>query len=318
MKFAVFSIILLLLCCSENPTQYQNDQERFLAYDYTFIRNRYFFVDLYYLKKYESNFSEDLKIFTNQEDSTIVELDVWVSTISTDTLGQRAVMTSNPKNYIGKSYNQIFGDDIFYKGYCKKIDKLNYEFDPKRGFFWLNKWVADAENLGVSYSLKNGFKEGTLSLSDSNDVILLKIIKPAYSMPEETDTWPLMMRNVYSMGDTDIPEDSFEIKIVKYGNGQENAEEMGRTYLNLTGLDLLDKNGRISEKGNGKVDINEYTMDLKSGILIFPGINPFDPLSNSRFQISNENRAEIYNTASFDEMRNNSKFDIQITRQRVY
>ena len=120
-----------------------------------------------------------------------------------------------------------------------------------------------------------------------------------------------MMRNVYFLGDTNYVRNGFNIEIRKKEN-KSTVQDFGlkKRFTHLLGIDLLDDNGTLVDNGDGQVDNNPYLYDLRNGILIFPGLHPFNPLPNSRFQIADTNRVNQYNTTDRYKMIESSKFEI--------
>jgi hypothetical protein len=83
----------------------------------------------------------------------------------------------------------------------------------------------------------------------------------------------------------------------------------------LLGLDIVDSNGNITDNGDGQVDDNDNLLDLNKGVLIFPGLNPFNPLPESRFQLATINRVGIYDTTHWSQSSSgidSSKFEIVV------
>jgi hypothetical protein len=132
-----------------------------------------------------------------------------------------------------------------------------------------------------------------------------------------------MMRNLYYLGGTKIEEEGFDLQIQFNLNGDQEtrqAVEPRKSYLYLLGLDRLDENGGLTEEGDKKVDNNGLLINKSEGILMFPGIQPFDPLPGSRFENSGEfegladtNRVRIYNINDQRERINRTKFEMIVT-----
>ena len=62
----------------------------------------------------------------------------------------------------------------------------------------------------------------------------------------------MMMRNVYSLGGTNIEADGFDLRL-EYnvtGNHDTYPEGGSKSFLNLLGLDLLNENGDRIEGGD--------------------------------------------------------------------
>jgi hypothetical protein len=135
-----------------------------------------------------------------------------------------------------------------------------------------------------------------------------------------------MMRNVYFLGGTNIEEEGFEIDIVFNLNGdQEPIQQIApqKSFMYLLGLDRVDENGQPVEEGDKKVDENPLLINRAEGILIFPSLQPFNPLPGSPFEndptnpeqvgLADTNRVRIYNTNDQQEMLRNTKFEMIVT-----
>ena len=111
-----------------------------------------------------------------------------------------------------------------------------------------------------------------------NTDLRLKLIKDNQPHTSTTKTWPLMFKNVYSMGATNIDPNSLTVDIV-YAGGQSGTETVstgGNTFLNIFGLDSKNNDsGEIVEGGDGKIDLNGNLINLEYGEIIFPFHMPF-------------------------------------------
>ena len=105
----------------------------------------------------------------------------------------------------------------------------------------------------------------------------LKLIKDDQPHTSTTKTWPLMFKNVYSMGASNIDPSSLSIDIIYAGgqSGNETVSLQGNTFLNIFGLDSRSESGEIVEGGDGKIDLNGNLFNLEYGEIIFPFHYPF-------------------------------------------
>ncbi len=301
--------------------------------DYEFIKNRYFFIDNFYRDHFEDGLKDDPQTFSFVAGTEILQLEIWVSTSYADDGVRRGVATIDPWSYLDANlkYQNIDLDTVQtdertkQTGYFRKLQEgKDYSYDKYRGFFWLNQGIENNQILAVAYATAQAFSDpnvptvGTLSetLQDTSQVVILKLIKPRQMQPSYDETWPLMMRNVYFLGGTNIEKDGFELRIENNVNGthQIYPEGSDRTYLNLLDLDLLDENGNPVEGGDEKVDYNPYIIDFKNGILIFPCLQPFNPEKGSRFEgrLPEKDLVDMYrlNNSNSSEFVKRSKFEI--------
>ncbi len=305
--------------------------------DYEFIKNRYFFADSVYRAHFEEGLKEnDPQTFQFVAGTEILQLEVWISSSYSDPEARRGVADVDPTKYLDANfkYKDIDLDKVqavpgkVETGYFKRLEYgKDYFYDKYRGFFWLNQTVDNNKILAIAYATANSFSDpnvptiGTLSeaLADTGKTVILKLIKPRQNQPSYTSTWPLMMRNVYFLGGTNIQQDGFDIRIENNVNGTHQIYPAGsdRTYLNLLDLDLLDENGNLVDGGDEKVDKNPYIIDYKNGILIFPCLQPFNPEKGSRFdgRLPKQDLVDIYNlnNSNSTDFVKRSKFDIIVT-----
>ncbi len=287
--------------------------------DYEFIKNRYFFADMPYHDHFEDGLKDDPKTFSYVAGQEILKLEVWESTDYTDPQARRGIAVLNPYDYLDANYDYkgVNIDTVsavegkVETGYYKPLEYgKDYSFDKYRGFFVLNQPVEERIVLAIAYATEEAASNasvptiGTLieSLADTSQPVILKLIKPRAMQPSYTDTWPLMMRNVYSLGGSNIEPSGFALRLENNVNGDHARYPEGgdRSYLNLLELDVLDANGSPVEGGDEKIDNNPYLVDYANGILIFPALQPFDPQKGSRFagRLGDKDHVDMYHISN--------------------
>jgi len=301
--------------------------------DIDFIENQYFFIDKSYRDRYEDGFKkDDPQTFVYETGKDIVLLDVYETAPSTIEGFRNALAVINPEKLAPDgNYNDINIDDIpdfddlqkenkaYYGSFIPlKLDQ-DYTFDKYRGFLKLNSRIDDQKILAIAYATSNGDKYGTLTedIEDISQTVILKLIKPRGMQPTDEDTWPLMMRNVYSLGGRNIEQEGFEVRLEYNVNSTNETRPAGseNTFLNLLGLDVLTENGELIEGGDEIIDNNPYIVNRAEGILIFPALQPFNPEKGSRYygRLSEDYIAEIYQIkTTTDTFRTEYKFDIVV------
>ncbi len=113
--------------------------------------------------------------------------------------------------------------------------------------------------------------------------ITLKLLKSDGTATASKPTWPLMLKNVYSLGSMNINPDGFEFEIVheKGEEGIETYSPEGTSFLELFGLDTQDESG--SPTPDGIIDKQFVNIiDFARGFLFFPTYLPFAYDSNPR------------------------------------
>ena len=105
--------------------------------------------------------------------------------------------------------------------------------------------------------------------------LALMMIKPRNSHPNHS-TWPLMFKNVYYLGTSQINSEGFEIKVINKNSTpvSERDRTSSFTYLTLFGLDSLDENGNRSYDEIIDMDMANI-MNMVDGELMFPALHPF-------------------------------------------
>lgn len=289
--------------------------------DYEFETNRYFFIDTYYMNRYEKGFSEDLQTWSYEPGTLIRELNVYKSAGYTDRITRMGVASIPSK--LEEFYNLTSLDDIPIKSgetevgeFVSLVQGRDYVYNYALGYFNLSFKVKDSDILAIAYRTDHdtvGTLQTMISEDDTSQYYVLRLIKSQTMSENYTQIWPLMMRNVYFLGDTSFVRKGFNIHIRRKDNNSE-IQEVGvkRSFAHLLGLDLTDENGALLDNGDGQADNNYYLCNLHTGTLIFPGIQPFNPLPDSRFQIADTNRVYQYNTTDRQKMMASSKFEIVV------
>jgi cell surface protein SprA len=289
--------------------------------DINYIQDRYFFLAQNYRESWKTTggnnlgYTDDLQVFTYTRGTEILDLEVYVSTDPGNDNATDGAAVLDPLDDKWKQvsdYSTV--DDDAGKSESttfRRLDENQYNFDPYRGFFWVNQSVSPSQLLAVSYRLGNGVKVGTLS-TDSSSTVLLKMIKPRQQNATDTyaQTWKLAMQNVYSLGGSNIEAEDFDIEIRNVINGLQTQGD--KTFLTLLGLDILDASGALG--ADAKVDLNDYFIDRAGGILIFPELEPFNPPDTTRFK-ELQDKVNVYygeNATDPDKRQRESKYEIVV------
>lgn len=303
-------------------------ESKSVIHDYDFIKNRYFFVDTYYEDRFEKGFPEDMSIWSYEEGTLIRELNVYKSgsySLNDTRDGVAAIPSRMPEFEDLEDLDGVSSEsgEVEKATFIPLEEGKDYGYDFARGFFWLKQQIKDTEVLAVAYQTDQE-KVGTLFSdvvgADSTKPYVLRLIKPKSLRPDHSELWPLTMRNVYFLGGSDIEAEGFEVRIEFNKNDDHETiqqEEPRLPFLNLMGLDVRDENGAVVEGGDRQVDNNEYLINRADGIMMFPGVRPFDPKSDSRFQIADTNRVRIYNLTDRSIQIDRTKFEMIITSKSI-
>jgi cell surface protein SprA len=288
--------------------------------EFEYIKNQFFLVAFYYESTFENSF-DPLKMswMVNDPMKCIKKIDVWVSTASANPNSRLCWSVVDPTQVNLDSLNYLQpkeGEKILTR--LMRLEKSEYVADTYRGYFWLNRPVAEDDVLAIAYETYGGEKFGMLfeDMTPSMDLVLLKLIK-APNMKPSYPTWPLQMQNVYDLGADKIHGSEFDVKVFYTKLGVDKFIQpvgVSKSFNYLLGLDRTDGHYNPVDGGDGIVDYkNSLIFDLYYGYLIFPSLRPFDPVLSHQFKIAEILRADIYETTDRSTIYYNHKFDIQVS-----
>ena len=287
--------------------------------DADYLKNRLFFIDQYYKSYYESGYSDDLIQWFYNPSHEIIKLELFKSASYADMRAVNTLASIHPDKYQNIHETEFDNIDIIPGQISKSLTVplelgKDYEYYPKRGIIFLYRPIKPKDLLGVSFETAERIVgEFYESITDTTDVLSIQLIADKVNQPNYTHIWPLTLRNAYLIPDSIFFNDQFEMKIGYYIDDQisfSQTEAHQSTYMNLLGLDVIDINGNVINGGDGHFDKSSCMRLFDIEILIFPGINPFNPELESRFQLSISNRANIYNSEDVNIIYNNSRFKI--------
>jgi cell surface protein SprA len=114
--------------------------------------------------------------------------------------------------------------------------------------------LPDNYFAGVSYKRPFiGEQIGIISTDTnvrSTDTLVLKMVKVANLIPQNTLAWELQLRNIYKLPITNVNSDGFEFDVKYLSNGiyKSNLPGISTSLLTITGLDKY-SNGRSGGPG---------------------------------------------------------------------
>jgi len=192
-------------------------------------------------------------------------------------LDQTTNSETNPGTAFADLENPNESDD--QTGNFKRLEQgQDYILSEDLGFIRLRQRAHD-EVLGCTFVLENRVTSDTLKtfgkgISADSDQLMMKMLKPRKLTPNHP-VWPLMFKNVYYLGTTNINKEGFELRIV---NDRlpvpSHLDPQGNPYITQFGLDSLNESGiRTSDQ---KIDLaNPNIISLVEGELFFPTFHPF-------------------------------------------
>jgi cell surface protein SprA len=171
--------------------------------------------------------------------------------------------------------SKLQSDEVLAVAYEYKLDSTTYQ---------VGEFAAD---VSASY---NSSSDNTAAASGA---LFLKLIKPA-SLSPNSYLWNLMMKNVYSLGSSQIQSTNFLMNIAyqndttgtTYVNYLSEGKIAGKQLLKVMNLDRLDS--KQNANPDGRFDfIDGYTVLPSLGRIIFPSLEPFGSFLRSKFDDDN-------------------------------
>jgi hypothetical protein len=219
---------------------------------------------------------------------------LWTGKYKVETVGNRKLMKwdgdgiEKQDKYMGGDFNRLIsGEDYRIVYFYQGIPTI-----------WLTRPLTDKEVLAVAYfdSTQGQIGNTAVEAPDSLEFRLLKV--PSVNLrtvnPEDNPSkegfydptgpyYPTLryeMKNIYNLGASGILPDGFDLSIYPK-NGTEYDDDLdGIPYTQLLGLDRVDQNGRSLFAGgqpDGEIDVDQGSVFLTLGLLVFPDLRPFAP-----------------------------------------
>lgn len=221
---------------------------------------------------------------------------------------------------------------------AKRLGEREYRFHPELGYISLVTPLRNDEILAVAYEYTlNGrkYKVGELTedyqARTDDEVLVLKMLKSSTIRNNlNLPMWDLMMKNVYSLNNTQINRQGFQFRIIykddQTGIDNPNLQEGRRLkdvpLIEVMGLDRL--NQQLDPQVDGNFDFVEgTTIDSRLGRVIFPVLEPFGSSLRRKFDadetilIEKYVHDKLYRTTLIDaqQMAEKNKFFLKGTYQ---
>ena len=184
---------------------------------------------------------------------------------------------------VGEDYEKIES--------ARLLNSSEYTLNAALGYISLRTALNQDEVLAVAYEYTYAgqvYQVGEFSTDAGEtlkapNALLLKMLKSTNNAPQfkNKGTWDLMMKNIYSIGATQMSSEKFEL-YVQYRNDSVGTDMQylvegnikGKQLIRVMGLDRLDS--RNNSSPDGRFDYVEgYTALSSSGRVIFPVLEPF-------------------------------------------
>lgn len=301
--------------------------------------DRHFYLDFFTRQQFEQNMSNPQQL---GEALQLSEVNVWVlreSSQSTEgerqaialvDLGvvQNADSTFAPPNEKNDAFsdallNQFRDPSVgvsasdfnvdapeFVEGYFVSLQEgVDYELNRPLGYISLKRNLGSRQALAVSFKYVNQQTGQTVDVGDisqgGGNRIYLKLIRPQ-TVTTTNPAWDLMMKNIYSLGVSNLTQDGLEldIKYTELNVPSSSLPQRESILLQDLGLDRVDQQGGASP--DNVIDFSTATLDAINGRIIFPYLQPFGDRIRSLLASTALPPTEI-NAIIFDELYDEKK-----------
>lgn len=194
------------------------------------------------------------------------------------------------------------GEDYEKIESARRLDPSEYTVNTSLGIISLRNALNPDEVLAVAFEYTVGgqvYQVGEFSTDEvtAPQSLIVKLLKSTAESPHLA-SWDLMLKNVYSLGASDIQSDNFQLNIVyrndSIGTDMQYLTEgdiKNKLLLRVFNLDRLDS--KQAPNPDGKFDfVDGYTIIPSTGRIIFPVLEPFG--SYLRKQLNNDALAAKY------------------------
>jgi cell surface protein SprA len=258
--------------------------------DYNFITDRYFFIDDIFKANYYPLSVTNAHFYDTSY--VVGQFEIY----------QKVTTAENPALIQANAFLFPLDTTSYSVGgtWVKLEENMDYEIDRILGYIRLNSvqnaiaiaytttsFNPENQTFGAVQDTTNGtnFKSvydecvesSTNYQEECGGLIVLKLLKDINSSTPNSETWPLMFKNVYSLGGSNIEPSGIEVEIVRdLGGGDERTHsDNGLSFLTIFGLDSEDENHQKVDGGDGKIDLYGSLLNLTYGELILPTYLPF-------------------------------------------
>ncbi|NOT74719.1 MAG: cell surface protein SprA [Cyclobacteriaceae bacterium] len=189
----------------------------------------------------------------------------------------------------------INGTDFEKITSSRKLAPTEFTYHKELGYITLQRKLQNDEALAVAYEYTyqgQSYKVGELTEDYSNrkesEVVFLKLLRPRKIAVKDDfgkilPTWNLMMKNIYSLGVTQIQKEGFQLRVIYRDDatGKDNPQLQDGDYsktvqlIQAFGLDRLNPYNDPQPDGNFDF-VEKATINSETGLIIFPLLEPFN------------------------------------------
>ena len=250
--------------------------------DVDWIKNRYFFIHPWFRTGVDTfSFSTPFSIpsFYPLRNGLHLIGDVVVKNFEL----YKSINTNDPNAITGMAYidptdTTKFSDENEEGSFIRLEQGNNYYVSPDLGFIRVRDQVSQ-DILGCTFTIEHRQTGEVLfeigSPDDNGTNLALKMLKPRNSHPNHS-TWPLMFKNVYYLGTSQINPEGFEVRIINKNATPVSDRDKNSSlpYITLFGLDSLDENGNRNYDEIIDKDMANI-INMVDGELMLPALHPF-------------------------------------------
>jgi hypothetical protein len=183
------------------------------------------------------------------------------------------------------------GDTIFYSPtdyyvpyYDELIEGTDFVTDYNAGIIQINRAIDRRYTLAVRYTRRDGLSVPLPSAEeDSNPGILYTSVirrrNQEYDPDDPNNVWHYQMRNVYNMNKTNIKREGFNLEIYTQ-NVDQTRNYLVPDSLAVPGVITYNDYLRMDSNQDGLINGDDNTVNLSTGLVYLPFIEPFDPLGD--------------------------------------
>ena len=211
---------------------------------------------------------------------------------------------ANASNNVASAPGDIIyfsANDYYEPFYDELIEGTDFVTDYSAGTIKVTRSIDRRTTLAVTYTRRDGTPVPYVKPAQLNDGLIHPYVirrrNQEYAPNDPNSVWHYQMRNIYDMNKTNIKNEGFNLQIYTENVDRTrnyNLPDSIATPGYLTYTDYL----RMDSNGDGLINGDDTTVNLTSGLVIMPFIEPFKPLGDG-IVYQEENESVNYQDISF-------------------
>ncbi|OQY37901.1 MAG: hypothetical protein B6226_04470, partial [Candidatus Cloacimonetes bacterium 4572_65] len=208
-------------------------------------------------------------------------------------------------------FEEIQGDSPFTPQFDLLDEGTDYVYDYESGILHFFKNIDKKYTIGVRYTQRNGIRVPAYDASNEEElyVKLLRTKNQNYNpqmdpkifnfehLDENGDglpdnrfyTWHYQLRNTYSLNSANITNEGFSLDVFTVNVDDNTFNYDISSDIDGGGYTTLNEYLRLDTNGDSKIDGSDTSVDLSSGTILYPFLEPFLPLGDTLvYQAENE------------------------------